>query len=255
MCELLGMSCNVPTDIRFSFAGLVERGGRTGVHRDGWGIVFYEGRGCRAFHDPNPSSSSEFAKFLSTQSIKSHNVISHIRKATHGKICLENTHPFMRELWGRSWTFAHNGKLKNIKKWPLEFYHPVGTTDSEYAFCWLMDQIRKEFPQRPRSDKVLRKFIYGLCCKIAQHGIYNMLLCDARFLYAYCGTQLSWITRQAPFGKASLIDTNWTIDFNEHASEGDIVTVVATSPLTHDEEWHIMQHNTYVTFDKGLIIQ
>ena len=59
MCELLGMNCNVPTDIRFSFSGLIQRGGRTGAHRDGWGIAFYEGRGCRTFHDPVPGSQSE----------------------------------------------------------------------------------------------------------------------------------------------------------------------------------------------------
>jgi predicted glutamine amidotransferase len=40
MCELLGMSANVPTDIVFSFTGLMQRGGRTGPHRDGWGIAF-----------------------------------------------------------------------------------------------------------------------------------------------------------------------------------------------------------------------
>ncbi len=41
MCELLGMSANVPTDIVFSFTGLMQRGGRTGPHRDGWGIAFF----------------------------------------------------------------------------------------------------------------------------------------------------------------------------------------------------------------------
>ena len=40
MCELLGMSANVPTDICFSFAGLMRRGGQTGPHADGWGIAF-----------------------------------------------------------------------------------------------------------------------------------------------------------------------------------------------------------------------
>ena len=47
MCELLGMSANVPTDICFSFTGLMQRGGLTGPHRDGWGITFYEDKGCR----------------------------------------------------------------------------------------------------------------------------------------------------------------------------------------------------------------
>ena len=29
---------------------------------------------------------------------------------------LENTHPFIRELWGRHWTFAHNGQLRGVKR-------------------------------------------------------------------------------------------------------------------------------------------
>ena len=98
MCELLGMSANVPTDICFSFRGLMQRGGATGPHRDGWGIAFYEGRGCRTFHDPISSVNSPVAQFISNYSIKSSVVISHIRQATHGRVCLENTHPFRREL-------------------------------------------------------------------------------------------------------------------------------------------------------------
>ena len=64
MCELLGMSANVPTDICFSFTGLMQRGGKTGPHRDGWGIAFYEGKGYRAFHDLNPSAESEIARLV-----------------------------------------------------------------------------------------------------------------------------------------------------------------------------------------------
>ena len=58
MCELLGMSANVPTDIVFSFTGLMQRGGRTGPHKDGWGVAFYEGRGVRLFQDPAPGCDS-----------------------------------------------------------------------------------------------------------------------------------------------------------------------------------------------------
>ncbi|GGD52598.1 hypothetical protein GCM10011357_05550 [Lacimicrobium alkaliphilum] len=45
MCELMGMSANVPTDICFSFKGLRERRGRTGPHKDGWGVAFYSIKG------------------------------------------------------------------------------------------------------------------------------------------------------------------------------------------------------------------
>jgi hypothetical protein len=29
MCQLLGMNCNTPTDVTFSFTGFAQRGGRT----------------------------------------------------------------------------------------------------------------------------------------------------------------------------------------------------------------------------------
>ncbi|STV79659.1 glutamine amidotransferase [Klebsiella michiganensis] len=81
MCELLGMSANVPTDICFSFTGLVQRGGGTGPHKDGWGITFYEGKGCRTFKDPQPSFQSPIAKLVQEYPIKSCSVIAHIRQA------------------------------------------------------------------------------------------------------------------------------------------------------------------------------
>lgn len=51
MCELFGMSVNVFIDICFSFIGFVQRGGGIGLYKDGWGIIFYEGKGCRIFKD------------------------------------------------------------------------------------------------------------------------------------------------------------------------------------------------------------
>lgn len=92
MCELLGMSANVPTDICFSFTGLMQRGGKTGPHRDGWGITFYEGKGFRTFKDPNPSCESKIAELVQSYPIKSCSVISHIRQANRGGVSLENTH-------------------------------------------------------------------------------------------------------------------------------------------------------------------
>ncbi|MEN9986072.1 MAG: hypothetical protein RI925_1574, partial [Pseudomonadota bacterium] len=51
MCQLLGMNCNIPTDILFSFEGFHRRGGLTDQHADGFGIAFFEGAGCRLFID------------------------------------------------------------------------------------------------------------------------------------------------------------------------------------------------------------
>ncbi|PWV58594.1 class II glutamine amidotransferase [Plasticicumulans acidivorans] len=251
MCELLGMSANVPTDICFSFTGLMQRGGRTGPHRDGWGIAFYEGRGARSFHDPQPSCESEIAALVQRYSIKSRIVISHIRRANRGRVCLENTHPFGRELWGRHWMFAHNGELKGIKRRTTEFYTPIGSTDSEHAFCWLLDNIRRRFPLAPRDPKTLWRFIAGLAEELNALGIFNFLLSDSRYLYAHCSTRLAWLTRRAPFGEAHLQDADMTVDFVRETSPNDVVTVIATQPLTVNEVWQVMAPGELVVFEGG----
>ncbi|MET3999566.1 class II glutamine amidotransferase [Marinobacterium sp. MBR-109] len=255
MCELLGMSANVPTDICFSFTGLMQRGGRTGPHRDGWGIAFYEGKGLRCFHDPKPSADSRIANLVADYSIKSRVVISHIRQANVGQVCLENTHPFSRELWGYSWTYAHNGQLDpKLFDWPLKFYHPVGTTDSEYAFCWLLDQIRNRYPERPTDLHELERFTHQCCERLRGLGVFNMLLSESTHLFCYCSTKLAWITRRAPFGEARLKDCEMSVDFGAETTPNDVVTVIATEPLTDNEQWQRLQAGELVVFNDGEVV-
>jgi predicted glutamine amidotransferase len=252
MCELLGMSANVPTDICFSFSGLIKRGGETGSHKDGWGIAFYEGRGFRSFHDPIASADSEVAKFIQHYSIKSTQIICHIRKANRGRVCLENTHPFSRELWGDVWSFAHNGQLKGIKKKTLNGYEPIGTTDSEHAFCWILSQLRERFPVKPKSHVAVRNAIEHLCREVAEHGVFNVLMSNVGHLYTFCSTKLSWLTRQAPFEEAQLLDADLCVDFKKETSSTDVVTVIATEPLTSNEQWIKMLVNEFSVFRLGV---
>jgi len=105
------MNCAKPTDFTFSFTGFARRGGDTDCHEDGWGLVFYEGRGVRAFHDPLPAAKSPIAELVANYPCKTLNMISHIRYATTGACLLENVHPFQREMWGIQFAFAHNGDV------------------------------------------------------------------------------------------------------------------------------------------------
>lgn len=124
MCELLGMSANVPTDIVFSFTGLMQRGGGTGPHRDGWGIAFYEGRGVRLFQDPLASVDSEVARLVQRFPIKSETVIGHIRQANVGKVGLSNTHPSSANSVGAT------GPSRTMANWPTSSPSPVSTARS-----------------------------------------------------------------------------------------------------------------------------
>lgn len=77
-------------------------------------------------------------------------VIAHIRRATAGERSYRNTQPFARELAGRMHLFAHNGWLPDIDRLP-EFrssrFHAVGETDSERAFCILLDRLAEIWTQ------------------------------------------------------------------------------------------------------------
>lgn len=255
MCELLAMSANVPTDICFSFSGLMQRGGNTGPHKDGWGITFYEGKGCRSFKDPLPSSASPIAKLVTEYPIKSEAVICHIRQANSGGISLENTHPFTRQIWGRHWTYAHNGQLNDIHQALHVKYHmPVGETDSEFAFCWLLDQIHLKFKDNKPDDITLFTYISTLCATLNTYGVFNIIISNGECVFTYCSNNLHWITRKAPFGKASLIDAEMEVNFCQETSDRDIVTVIATQPLTHNEVWQKMSKGQWQLFKLGFSI-
>jgi predicted glutamine amidotransferase len=231
------MNCNVPTDICFSFTGFQARGGATDVHRDGWGIAFFEGRGVRVFLDPQPSCESPVAELVRNYPIRSLNVIAHIRKATQGPVGLENTHPFMRELWGRYWIFAHNGNLKDYAPTLDGSFVPVGQTDSERVFCHLLQTLRQRFPNGAPGRDLLRGALEDFAAQLRPHGPLNFLLSNGDCLFAHRSTELYYLIRQAPFAVAHLKDQDVAVDFDALTSPGDRVALIATQPLTDNEEW------------------
>ena len=251
MCQLLGMNCNVPTDICFSFEGFHRRGGSTDHHADGWGIAFFEGAGCRVFLDSKPAVESPIAELVRSYPIRSMNVIAHIRKATRGVVALENTHPFLRELWGRYWIFAHNGTLENISPLTEGNYRPVGKTDSELAFCHVLESLRAEFPQGEPDFAALHAAIQRITRELASHGAFNYLLSNGEYLFAHCADKLCYVLRHAPFARAHLIDQDVTVDFNELTTPDDKVAVIATLPLTDNEAWTAMQPGELLVFRHG----
>ena len=236
MCQLLGMNCNTPTDVTFSFTGFAQRGGNTADHADGWGIAFFEDRGLRHFVDHLPAVDSPVAELIRRYPIKSRNVIAHIRKATQGLVSLQNCHPFVRELWGRYWVFAHNGDLKDFRPRLHAHFHPVGDTDSEHAFCWIMQELAKSHASVP-SIAELTITLKELAARIAPHGTFNFLLSNGQALWAHASTGLYYIERKHPFSEAQLSDEDVRIDFATQTTATDRVAVIVTAPLTTNEDW------------------
>ena len=108
--------------------------------------------------------------------------------------------------------FAHNGDLKNYAPRLHGAFRPVGTTDSERAFCWLMQELAKSHASVPGVAE-LSATLAELLPQVAAHGVFNAMLDNGQALWAHCSTQLHHIVRQHPFARASLQDEDVTVDF------------------------------------------
>ncbi len=254
MCQLLGMNCAAPTDVTFSFTGFAARGGVTDHHADGFGIAFFEDKACRLFIDHQASATSPIAELVKKYPIKSKNTIAHIRKATQGRIVLENCHPFQRELWGRHWIFAHNGDLRDYAPALGGVYLPVGTTDSELAFCAIMQHLRECFPSTHPPLNELFDALAQATREITRHGVFNFLMSNGQALFVHCSTHLYYLVRSWPFSTAHLIDTDVTIDFAQYTTPEDRVAVIATQPLTDNETWTRFAPGDLAMFQAGQLL-
>ncbi|WP_162617905.1 class II glutamine amidotransferase [Salinicola halophilus] len=249
MCELLGMSANAPVDLRFSWRGFRRRGGGNGPHRDGFGIGVYRDDGYHDFHDLASAVDSPLADFLATTPVPATTLLGHIRQANEGSVEMQNTYPFTREMNGRLWGYVMQGQLENFEALSLSGrFTPQGSTDGEHAFCWLLDRLAEVDIDDPATVNAE----LDICGKrLAEMGVFNVLLSDGVMLYAYASKPMHWLTRRAPFGVAVSVDSGERLDLAEHCAATTVQTLIATQPLTHEPGWQPMPANRAMAFRGG----
>jgi predicted glutamine amidotransferase len=240
MCELFAMSASQPTDVNHSLALLRPRGGELGPHADGWGVAFYEGRAARVFKEPVPAAESRCLAFIADYDFESTMVIAHIRRANPERVgrASANTHPFEREWNGRSWVFAHNGILPGLREnaeFPVHRFRPLGETDSEHAFCLLMDAIAAshDHARKAPSANEIVKTILPLVDRLAELGEFNFMLGNGESLIVHAHTKVHALRRSC---RTDGCRRN--------------VVLLATSPLTN-EPWVQLAPGTIHVYANG----
>ncbi len=213
----------------------------------GW----YHGRQCQVLTDERPAAQSPLARGVMAGSVRSSNLIAHVRKATQGRIRQSNCHPFRRSLWERDWLFAHNGDLRGISLAAAGPYFACGDTDSEPAFCALLNRLFERFGAVEPCGTALAGAVADIAASMSAHGPFNFLLSNGDLLFARCSTELHFVERAHPFGRAHLIDTGAVIDFALHNHRHDRVAVIATRPLTSDESWQRLAPGELQVFRAG----
>jgi glutamine amidotransferase len=185
MCELFALSARFPTTVRGSIEELARHGGGTGPHRDGWGVGFVQDGDALLIREPGAANDSACLAFLERQDIRSALVLAHIRRATQGAPSLRNTQPFARELGGRIHLFAHNGMLPGVEQLSTRRFRRVGDTDSEHAFCALMERMAPLWEAGvPSLDERLAT-VAEVARELRGLGPANFLYADGDALFAH----------------------------------------------------------------------
>lgn len=264
MCELFAISSHMPTSVGFSLKQLARHGRNEGPH-DGWGVALYDGNDVSLFREPEPASDSPLVRFIERHSPPSPMIISHIRKATNGGRILRNTHPFMRELSGHQHVFAHNGALSGIEQNPdfiPDRYQPIGDTDSELAFCILLNRLAclwKTERDAVPSLKDRLDIIADFAADLRAFGPANFLYADAHILFAHAhrrhqsdGTVrapgLHLLQRSCREGPVTLANGGVTL-----SSQHQNVILIASVPLTK-EQWQPLAEGEIVAVAGGQIL-
>ncbi len=159
---------------------------RAEENADGWGLAWYPDRAAALVKEPLSWRESQYAKFLEDYSnLQSQTYIAHVRKRTVGADPTHaDTHPFLRELNGREYCFAHNGTVAGaFDELPLGAFRPLGDTDSEHVFCHLLECLRCG-PGELESPASWR-WLFKKLRELNTGGKLNVLLSDGVRLFCY----------------------------------------------------------------------
>lgn len=253
MCELLGLSFKRAVNPKISFKGFQKRGKN---NPDGWGIAYYPDKSVQIFKEHIQINTSKFADFLKNYSFMNSKIfIAHVRRTSVGKNSHENTHPFCRELNGKEYLFAHNGTIRNLDKLNLGRFKPIGKTDSEHIFCYLLDFIQEKGIKNWNMGDI--QCLEEEIREINKEGTLNCLFTDGNYLFCYHDRNghngLYFTQRKPPYGEIKLEDIDWEVDLREEKNPKKTGFIIATKKLTN-EGWESFSKGELIVFKTGKMI-
>ncbi len=229
----------------------------------GWGFAWYP-RGDNAavvIKDPTSIGENAMTKVLRDwERFQSCVFLCHIRGAAQ-RITQQDTHPFERSFAGRDWIIAHNGDLEGDLNgaFPLEVnspFEPIGLTDTEHVFCWLLTQVRA-MSARCLADVGWHR-LYAWFTELNKHGTANFLLTDGQDLVVYHDRNkfngLNWTRRLPPHKSNKLENDEVALDFTDEMDTNRTVVAISTTPLAGDENWKPFEGGQMLVLRRGAIV-
>lgn len=261
MSELLALSFDSVTAPLISLKDVYVRqaAGAEGKP-SGWGFGWYPGVELAGQIIKNPTAGAEDP---AARALKDWNrfgssifVCHFLGSAQHR--AQSDAQPFLRNYSGRAWIIAHSGTLKgdHRKKLPLgdkPGFEPVGRTDTEHLFCWLLNRMQVA------GTRSIRDYGWHRLAEDLNHindlGPLNLLLADGQSLAVYHDRDdkqpVFWSRRIPPHARVPMSNDVLTLALDAHQSQRSFL-VFATKPLT-DEAWVAMAPGQLLVARRGQI--
>ncbi len=266
MCELLGISSSTKVRPGRYFKVFRQRGQELPEgegNPDGWGIALYpDGRAVQVIKEAIPAASSRLSEFLSNyEHLCSKIFVVHVRKASRGVVTYSNTHPFSREVRGKDYAFAHNGTIRSIRRLPLGRHKPVGKTDSERLFCFLLSFIEQRGICGWTEEDLLEfwKFLISINRRPTKDqekpNKLNLLLSDGETLIAYTDLYgIGGLYRLMLRGSGEVLVGGRKLSACSQIKDNDeeSICVLATMPVTGDKLWVSIGPGELCAFRNGV---
>lgn len=248
MCQLLGVCANREVDISFSFEEWKYRG-ETNPH--GYGFAFWQRGKLQIVKDAASLYRRRSDAAAAIRDVRSRIFVAHVRFASCGEADGVNTHPFRAEFRGKEFAFAHNGTVGGIFERPLQRRQPLGETDSEHAFLWLLEQLEETPPEEFAGR------LKELAAEISALGRFNFLLSDGETLWAHAHDALWLLQREPPHDRihVRLPRENYSIWLSEVKAPNERAVLVATQPLTKGESWERLRPGELLVIRNGRVEQ
>lgn len=224
---------------------------------DGWGVAFYPGPEPAATvlreHTPPGNQGEQIWPHLASSV-----VVVHLRQARWGALTPANTQPFLRSHAGRDWVFAHAGTLDDPPVGSGGPFEPVGSTDSERVFCWLLNHIARRKWKRI-ADFDLDVLLRLLREQDARGGL-CLTLTDGVDLLAYADAQAEgqlWLwPRFPPYNGRPFGDGDLTVDLFRRGITSQRGLLVCSEPMEQvggGARWQAMAPGELIVAREGMV--
>ena len=262
MSELLAMSFDADASpvVRFQDPGPDARNGSPRLY--GWGMGWYPNseRGASVIKDPSSSGDDQVGGALGEwKRFRSTIFVCHMRGHSRPR-SQQDAQPFVRSYGGHQWIFAHDGDFAPGFETRLVLpddpsFEPLGRTDSEHAFCWLLARLH-EVRARTLRD-VPPEELHAWLGTLNECGPLDLILSDGDLVLAHHDRRgahaIYWTRRVPPHAGRQLEGPAVQVRLDAPAEANRTCMVFSSSVLSGDA-WTPLAPGQMVLVRRGALV-